>query len=227
MSSNWKLFGTSNADTFENYKTTWGLDTSTVYQYIYDLSGGQVANGTTLTENNWKQYDTTSNPTLSANTGYWVRVDESALSPGIYVNSSNGEVRLVYNIPEGTNNVSITNFTWEGKNIVDTIYGQVVTGTSALNTNHIDSASYGDGTYPFLSQSGFQVEPATTNTYLSTPAKFTGGSGASPGYLSETGENIIFKLQNVITNAPTTWELRLSTDEVFTQNSSGFTFIVQ
>ena len=217
MSSNWKLFGTGNADTFENYKTTWGLTNSTVYQYIYDLSGGQVANGTNLTENNWKQYDTTSNPTLSANTGYWVRVDESALSPGIYVNSSNGEVKLVYNVPEGTN-VSITNFTWKGTDIVNTIYGETVTALTGLNSDHINSASYTDGSNPFLSPDGFQVKPESSGFGGTSPAEFTGGSGASPGFLSETGETIIFKLENVIPSVPTTWELRLNTG-TFTQNS--------
>lgn len=95
MSSNWKLFGTGNTGTFENYKTTWGLTNSTVYKYIYDLSGGQVANGTTLNENNWKQYDTTSNPTLSANTGYWVRVDPTQISD-IRVGAENAPNQLVY-----------------------------------------------------------------------------------------------------------------------------------
>lgn len=226
MSSNWKLFGTGDAGTFENYKTTWGLTNSTVYQYIYDLSGGQVANGTNLTENNWKQYDTTSNPTLSANTGYWVRVDESALSPGIYVNSSNGEVKLIYNVPEGTNNVSITNFTWEGTNIVNTIYDATVTTLTGLTTDHIDSASYTDGSNPFLSQDGFTVKPATSGFGGGSPAAFKGGSGASPGYL-ETGENIIFKLENVITSVPDNWELRLSTTETFTQDSNDFVFTIQ
>jgi hypothetical protein len=71
----WYLLSISSEQTWDNAKTYWGLTNSTVYQYIYELSGVPIQTGTLLTNNNWTPIDVSNNnPVLKPYKGYWVNV---------------------------------------------------------------------------------------------------------------------------------------------------------
>ena len=71
----WYLFSTATDQSWNDVKDVWGLTYSTVHQYIYELSGVPITNGTTLTSNNWTPIDiSNNNPILNQYIAYWVNV---------------------------------------------------------------------------------------------------------------------------------------------------------
>ena len=148
----------------------------------------------------------------------------ATLTEGIIVNTTTGEVRL-----HDSNNAgkTINKLTWEGVPITEFIYGSSFTGIQAV-TNQVDSTAHTNGTNTFLSDTAFQCSSATTNIFGSTPAKFTGESGASPGLL--TGDNIIFTIDLNVTGVftsneiPSVWKVVYGDSTEINQGSSGYNF---
>ena len=79
-SAGWYVLSSNSDKTWTNFKTDHGLNSMTVYRYVYELANG-VTHGATLTQSDWTQIDTNSNPTLSANKGYWVQITSTGSNP--------------------------------------------------------------------------------------------------------------------------------------------------
>jgi hypothetical protein len=116
----WYLLSTSSEQTWDNAKTYWGLTNSTVYQYIYELSGVPIQIGTPLTNNNWTPIDVSNNnPVLKPYKGYWVNVtsiQETEPEPepesntiGFNVNGAQGVVPAIIFISNQLNTDTIYN----------------------------------------------------------------------------------------------------------------------
>lgn len=74
----WYLFSTDTDKYWNELKKDWGLEYSTVYQYIYELSSVPISDGTALGNDNWTPInisDTSNPPLLTKYKAYWVRVD--------------------------------------------------------------------------------------------------------------------------------------------------------
>ena len=70
----WYLFGSS-GQTWSSSRIAWGLNDYNIYQYIYNLNGSPIPDGTTLTSNNWTAIDIIGNdPVLPEYSAYWVKV---------------------------------------------------------------------------------------------------------------------------------------------------------
>ena len=66
----WHLLSTTTQQTWSQATNAWGISTSTVYKYIYELKNAPIQTGVTLTKDNWTQIDITTNPTLMPMTAY-------------------------------------------------------------------------------------------------------------------------------------------------------------
>ena len=76
----WYLYSVNASKSFNDAKVDWGMDGASthVYRYIYELnfgaSGMPITQGTSLTNNNWLQIDTYTDPMLLPFKAYWVLV---------------------------------------------------------------------------------------------------------------------------------------------------------
>ena len=89
----WYLFSTDTNASWNDLKFKWGLENCTVYQYIYELSGVPIQNGTQLGNNNWSPINVgnNNNPSLTKYKAYWVNVTnvDNLVSPTIFYYSNN------------------------------------------------------------------------------------------------------------------------------------------
>jgi len=70
----WYLLSTTTQQTITEAKTVWGISTSTVYKYIYELKNTPIQSGFQLTSDNWMGTDISTNPTLTPMKAYWVNI---------------------------------------------------------------------------------------------------------------------------------------------------------
>ena len=103
--SGWYLLSTDASMSWIDAKTQWGIlgntvpghsSTSEAYNIIYELSGQPILNGDSLTQNNWKSTDVTTDPTLSPYSGYWVHVIVHPIEMSTLFEKNNGDKLSIY-----------------------------------------------------------------------------------------------------------------------------------
>ena len=106
----WHLLSTTTQQTWSQATNAWGISTSTVYKYIYELKNAPIQTGVTLTKDNWTQIDITTNPTLMPMTAYWVNIQAIILNPDKIFNGS-GELTNATSQLNGAKTVTIQDYT--------------------------------------------------------------------------------------------------------------------
>jgi hypothetical protein len=106
----WHLLSTTTQQTWSQATNAWGISSSTVYKYIYELKNAPIQTGLTLTKDNWTQIDITTNPTLMPMTAYWVNIQALILNPDKIFNGS-GELTNATSQLNGAKTVTIQGYT--------------------------------------------------------------------------------------------------------------------
>ena len=74
----WNLLSTTTQQTWSEAMASWGISTSTVYKYIYELNNAPISASTTfqLTADNWTGTDISAYPTFLLNPmkAYWINI---------------------------------------------------------------------------------------------------------------------------------------------------------
>lgn len=152
----WYLFSTDTDKYWNELKKDWGLEYSTVYQYIYELSSVPISDGTALGNDNWTPInisDTINPPLLTKYKAYWVRVDA--------VSSSYPTSTIFY-----TKSTAIGTITA----IVKDIEGILSKGSYDISMNDIISVTIGS---TVTSISGETFTGATNMTSVTIPEGVT------------------------------------------------------